>query len=89
MDMMNYVKHVWSMLDNLAEDNPESYRQFINKQLLEGSKTCDLPQPRLCIQTSPVSSVQLEHESECVNNASNIYRVNMTRRLQGEKEVGF
>lgn len=51
VDVVNYAKHIWSMLDTLSEDDPQSYRKFINKQLMEGQQAIGLPQPLMCVKT--------------------------------------
>jgi hypothetical protein len=56
MDMVNYAKHIWSMLDTLSEDDPQSYRKFINKQLMEGRQSTSLPQPHMCVKTAIIVS---------------------------------
>jgi len=35
-DEMKQAEHIWKMLDDMAENNPESYKQFIQKSVSEG-----------------------------------------------------
>lgn len=39
------------MLDDLAENDPERYRNFIQQELKDGKQLCVNPEPQLCIQT--------------------------------------
>ena len=50
--MLQKAQHIWTMLDELAEKNPESYKNFISKQLNEGREYARLPEPHMCIKTT-------------------------------------
>lgn len=50
--MLQKAQHIWSMLDDLAEKNPESYKNFIAKQLNEGREYARPPEPHMCVQTT-------------------------------------
>ncbi|CAH1797069.1 unnamed protein product [Owenia fusiformis] len=50
-DMMNQAQSIWSMLDDMSENNPESYRKFIEKQMKEGKQAMKPPSPHMCVQT--------------------------------------
>lgn len=39
------------MLDDLAENDPERYKNFIEQELKDGKQLCVDPEPQLCLQT--------------------------------------
>ncbi|XP_041669116.1 PIH1 domain-containing protein 2 [Cheilinus undulatus] len=43
-DVLQQVNHFWSMLDELSENDPASYRKFIEKQMKEGAKFSSPPE---------------------------------------------
>lgn len=47
--------NVWKMLDDMAESNPEAYKDFIDKILKEGSNSYKAPEPSFCVSTVLVS----------------------------------
>lgn len=49
--LLTQVTQFWNLLDDLAESNPESYKNFIQQQLKEGKQLCAAPEPQLCLQT--------------------------------------
>ncbi|XP_006173701.1 PIH1 domain-containing protein 2 [Camelus dromedarius] len=49
--LLTQVTQFWNLLDDLAENNPESYEKFIQQQLKEGKQLCVAPEPQLCLQT--------------------------------------
>jgi hypothetical protein len=53
---MDYAKHIWSMLDTLADDDPDAYRKFIKTQLTEGREASALPQAHMCVRMSIIVS---------------------------------
>lgn len=50
-NMNQMAQQIWSMLDNMAAEDPESYRKFIDKQLKEGKEALKPPNPYMCVQT--------------------------------------
>ena len=52
---MTQASQIWSMLDDMAENNPSAYRKFIDKQLKEGKEMNAPPKPHMCVQTCIVS----------------------------------
>lgn len=48
---LQQVNQFWSMLDDMSANNPEEYRNFIERQLREGAELCLPPQPHACIRT--------------------------------------
>jgi len=50
-NMMKQAQHIWSMLDDLAAQNPEAYRKFIDKHLTEGKQAMSPPEPHMCVRT--------------------------------------
>jgi len=51
-DITKTAEQIWSMLDNMAADDPEGYKKFIDKQLKEGKEAMKPPVPHMCIQTN-------------------------------------
>jgi len=49
--MMKQAQHIWSMLDDLAAQNPEAYRKFVDKHLTEGREAMRPPEPHMCVRT--------------------------------------
>ena len=47
--LLRQADHLWKMLDNMAENNPEGYQRFIKKQLQEGSEHLKPPEPVFCL----------------------------------------
>jgi len=64
-NMMKQAQHIWSMLDDLAAQNPEAYRKFVDKHLTEGRETMRLPAPHMCVRT--VIKQQTKHEPIYIN----------------------
>nr|CAJ82634.1 novel protein [Xenopus tropicalis] len=50
-DMLAQVNQLWSMLDDMAENSPESYQKFIQRHMKEGKEFMTPPEPNLCIHT--------------------------------------
>lgn len=50
------ASQIWSMLEDMSENNPAAYRKFIDKQLKEGKEMNGPPKPHMCVQTCIVSS---------------------------------
>ncbi|KAM3922510.1 PIH1 domain-containing protein 2 [Leptodactylus fuscus] len=49
--LLSQVNQFWSMLDDMAENNPQSYQKFIERHLKEGKEFMAPPEPHLCLQT--------------------------------------
>ena len=64
-NMIKEAQHVWSMLDDLAAQNPEGYRKFIDKHLTEGKEAMRMPEPHMCVQT--VVKRQTKHTALFIN----------------------
>ena len=45
------LSQMWEMLDDLAEQDPESYQKFIKNNLAQGAELFTKPKPELCIRT--------------------------------------
>ncbi|XP_071959174.1 PIH1 domain-containing protein 2-like [Antedon mediterranea] len=59
-ELMKQAQHIWSMLDELADSDPEAYKKFIEKNVAE-SKDQEAPAaPCMCIQTTILSEKQCE-----------------------------
>jgi len=64
-NMMKQAQHIWSMLDDLAAQNPEGYRKFIDKHLTEGKEAIKPPEPHMCVRT--VIKQKTKHEALFIN----------------------
>ncbi|XP_073441257.1 PIH1 domain-containing protein 2 [Dendrobates tinctorius] len=49
--LLSQVNHFWSTLDDMAENNPQSYQKFIQRHLEEGREFMAPPEPHWCLQT--------------------------------------
>ncbi|KAL1782090.1 PIH1 domain-containing protein 2 [Sigmodon hispidus] len=49
--LLTQISQFWNMLDDLAENDPERYRNFIEQELKDGKQLCMDPEPQLCLQT--------------------------------------
>ncbi|XP_077162389.1 PIH1 domain-containing protein 2 [Paroedura picta] len=49
-DMVAKASQIWAMLDDMAENSPESYRQFMQQQLNSAKQDCAPPEPYLCLE---------------------------------------
>lgn len=52
--MMKQAQQVWSMLDDMAENDPQAYKAFIDKQAAERKEFMAPPEPHMCVQTQMV-----------------------------------
>ncbi|XP_053545834.1 PIH1 domain-containing protein 2 [Bombina bombina] len=50
-DLLAHINQFWSVLDDMAENNPESYQKFIQRHIKEGKNVMSAPEPHLCLQT--------------------------------------
>ncbi|EHB18708.1 PIH1 domain-containing protein 2 [Heterocephalus glaber] len=50
--LLTQITQFWNLLDDLAESDPECYKNFIQQELKEGKKLCAGPEPQFCLQTS-------------------------------------
>ncbi|XP_060551014.1 PIH1 domain-containing protein 2 isoform X2 [Pantherophis guttatus] len=51
-EMLTKATQLWTMLDDMAENNPKSYRHFMQQQLKEAKQHYAPPEPYLCLKTS-------------------------------------
>uniref|UniRef100_A0A8C5L0V1 PIH1 domain-containing protein 2 n=1 Tax=Jaculus jaculus TaxID=51337 RepID=A0A8C5L0V1_JACJA len=49
--LLTQLSQFWNLLDDLAENDPECYKNFIQQELKEGKQLCAAPEPQLCVQT--------------------------------------
>ena len=49
--LLQQAQHVWAMLDDMADKDPEAYRRFIEKQAKEHKELTGPPQPHMCVRT--------------------------------------
>ena len=50
-DMMKQAQTIWSMLDELADSNPDGYQKFIEKNLSKGKTETEAAKPWMCVKT--------------------------------------
>ncbi|XP_010890508.2 PIH1 domain-containing protein 2 [Esox lucius] len=50
-DILQPVNQFWSMLDDLSQNDPQSYQMFMKKQMKQGADYFSPPQPDCCICT--------------------------------------
>ncbi|KAG8434471.1 hypothetical protein GDO86_012737 [Hymenochirus boettgeri] len=50
-NVLAQVNQLWSMLDDMAENSPDSYQKFIQKHMIEGKDILTSPEPNICIKT--------------------------------------
>ncbi|KAJ7304942.1 hypothetical protein JRQ81_010634 [Phrynocephalus forsythii] len=50
-DMLAKATQLWTMLDDMAENSPESYYQFMRRQLKDAREYYAPPEPYLCLRT--------------------------------------
>uniref|UniRef100_A0A3P8SGJ5 PIH1 domain-containing protein 2 n=1 Tax=Amphiprion percula TaxID=161767 RepID=A0A3P8SGJ5_AMPPE len=50
-DVLQQVNQLWSMLDDLSENDPAAYRRFIEKQMKEGTEFSSPPELHSCLRT--------------------------------------
>ncbi|KAM6400251.1 PIH1 domain-containing protein 2 [Rhynochetos jubatus] len=48
---------LWSLLDEMAENDPQAYRRFLRQQRDEAEQLCAPPEPRLCLRARPAGGV--------------------------------
>ncbi|CAH6866865.1 PIH1 domain-containing protein 2 [Phodopus roborovskii] len=49
--LLTQISQFWNMLDDLAENDPERYKNFIEQELKDGKQLYVDPEPQLCLQT--------------------------------------
>ncbi|XP_005110123.1 PIH1 domain-containing protein 2 [Aplysia californica] len=47
--MSAQAQQIWGMLDDMAQNNPAAYRNFIQKQLKDGKEYMAPPEPHMCV----------------------------------------
>lgn len=50
-EFVKQAQHIWSMLDELADSDPEGYSKFINSNLKQGKEAMAPPKPYMCVCT--------------------------------------
>ncbi|GFO29876.1 pih1 domain-containing protein 2 [Plakobranchus ocellatus] len=53
--MSAQAQQIWSMLDDMAENDPAAYRKFIERQMKEGKEYMAPPDPHMCVQVMLLS----------------------------------
>lgn len=49
-DMLAKAAQLWTMLDDMSENSPESYHKFMQEQLKEARHYYAPPEPYLCVR---------------------------------------
>ena len=57
--MSTQAQQIWSMLDDMAENDPAAYRKFIDRQVKEGKEYMAPPDPHMCVQVKLLTSVSV------------------------------
>ncbi|KAH9503831.1 PIH1 domain-containing protein 2 [Bulinus truncatus] len=47
--MAKKAQQIWAMLDDMAENDPSSYRKFIDQQIKDGKESMAPPSPHMCV----------------------------------------
>ncbi|KAM6044657.1 PIH1 domain-containing protein 2 isoform 1-T1 [Theristicus caerulescens] len=48
---------LWSLLDEMAENDPQAYRRLLRQQRAEAERLCAPPEPHLCLRARPAGAV--------------------------------
>uniref|UniRef100_A0A8C3KR96 PIH1 domain-containing protein 2 n=1 Tax=Calidris pygmaea TaxID=425635 RepID=A0A8C3KR96_9CHAR len=48
---------LWSLLDEMAENEPQAYHRLLRQQRAEAERLCALPEPHLCLRARPAGVV--------------------------------
>ncbi|XP_074972459.1 PIH1 domain-containing protein 2 isoform X5 [Phalacrocorax aristotelis] len=51
------VAQLWSLLDDMAENDPQAYRQLLRQQRAEAERLRAPPEPHLCLRARPAGAV--------------------------------
>ncbi|XP_029879037.1 PIH1 domain-containing protein 2 [Aquila chrysaetos chrysaetos] len=51
------ASQLWSLLDEMAENEPQAYRRFQRQQRAEAERLCAPPEPHLCLRARPTGVV--------------------------------
>ncbi|XP_070548593.1 PIH1 domain-containing protein 2-like [Ptychodera flava] len=54
-DIMKQAQHIWNMLDELADSDPDAYKKFIDSKVKEGGEMFAPPKPFMCVETDLLS----------------------------------
>ncbi|XP_072740929.1 PIH1 domain-containing protein 2 isoform X2 [Ciconia boyciana] len=49
---------LWSLLDEMAENEPQAYRRLLRQQRAEAERLCAPPEPHLCLRAHPAGVVR-------------------------------
>ncbi|KAM7082878.1 PIH1 domain-containing protein 2 [Ciconia maguari] len=49
---------LWSLLDEMAENEPQAYRRLLRQQRAEAERLCAPPEPHLCLRARPAGVVR-------------------------------
>ena len=49
--MRDQASQIWSFLDDMARNDPDAYKRFIDKQMKERKEAMAPPEPHMCVST--------------------------------------
>lgn len=56
-DMHKQAQHIWAMLDELADSDPEAYKKFIERNMKESKEVMTPAKAYMCVKTKILVSV--------------------------------
>ena len=79
--LLQQAQQVWSMLDDMADKDPQAYRRFMDKQSKEQQELTAPPQPHMCVRTR----FQVSELDPGVRRVSFSHSLTCSRRTQHPK----
>lgn len=76
--LLTQISQFWNMLDDLAENDPERYKNFIEQELKDGKELCVDPEPHLCLQTKILVCRAGARDDRCPIKLSSVTREYLT-----------
>lgn len=49
---LNQVNQFWTMLDDMAQNHPDKYKTFIERQMRHTAEYFSPPEPNICLRAS-------------------------------------
>ena len=56
--LLKKADQIWKMLDDMAVEDPEAYKKFIDQQMKAGKEAMKPPESHMCVQTLVLVSAQ-------------------------------
>ncbi|PIK53445.1 putative PIH1 domain-containing protein 2 isoform X3 [Apostichopus japonicus] len=54
-EMLKQAEHIWKMLDELADSDPNAYKNFVQKSMDEKKRETAIPEPFMCLKTELIT----------------------------------